>query len=611
VASKHRRFAKLPVLIWLAMLAVLAGCQAQPTPVPVPVDHLINFGQTVTGQLADHENRWVFVGTSDSIISVEFSNVEQNTPTVAIINPNGDSVARVPAGIGRLDRFRLLVTGQYAIVVGSGSGEYTLSLTLIDAGQHTPTVTPTPTLAPITRNVISYDEQRTGTLKTGDAQDLWSFIGHQKRVITIRLLRVSGEIDPVLHLFAPDGASVAHDDNNGGGRNAMIAGIELPVTGTYLIQVSGNGRIGDYELAVQSGAPIPTTTPTATPIPPTAGPTLRPSVTPTVIENVNSGAQIRIGQTIQAEILKPDQIDRFIVFGPAGSTISLGMFAAQDSALVPAFEVFAPDGNQVLAQAGPKGAITRGFTLSATGAYIIYAHSNNSRTTGGYTLTVGDGLTLRDLDGGPLVPDGVFPGILSRTGDREIWSIDLPANATISVEVLPDQSNLTPMFDVIGPDNTILGAIRGNARGARANGLLTSLPGKYQVRVNSADANFGDYIIKLRVLSIQPTPTFSISIDETVPIQVQQGERFTYSFKAIPGEVVLINATAHNPLIFDPVIELYGPSGRRLAIADDINVNDTNAAIQIPLDDGIGAYTVQVYGYAMMPGTCILHIKTG
>ncbi len=611
MAPKRRRFAKLFAVATLLLLALLAGCQAQPTPVPVPVDHVIGYGQTVKGQLAGTENRWLFVATQGSLISVEFTNTGQDTPLVAVVNPNGESIARVPASTGHLDRFRLLADGQYAIVVGTGTGDYTLSLRLVDSGQRLPTTAPASASAPLTSNVIGLDQERTGTLQTGDAQVLWSFIGPANRVVTIRMNRVSGDIDPVLHMFAPDGTMIASDDNSGGGRNAMIAGLTLPVTGTYLIQVSGNGRIGDYELIVQSGAPLPTPTSTPTRIPPTQGPTPTPSLTPVVIDPVQSGAQIRIGQTVQATLTKSDEVDRFIVFGPAGAEISLGMFPGKASKLVPAFEMFAPNGNQVVTADGAGGAISRGYTLPATGAYIIFAHSDNNQTLGDYTLTVGDGMTLRDLDGGKLLPDASFPGNLLRTGDREIWSIDLPANATISVEVAPYRSSLTPMADVVGPDNKILLAAQGTSHGLQSDNATTIVQGKYQVRISAPDASIGDYVVKLHLLNVQPTPTFSLSLDETLSVNVQQGERYTYSFKAIPGEVVLINAHTDNPDGFDPVIELYGPSGRRLATADDLNANNVDAVLQIALDDGTGAYTVQIYGYALMPGKCTVHIKSG
>jgi hypothetical protein len=123
--------------------------------------------------------------------------------------------------------------------------------------------------------------------------------------------------------------------------------------------------------------------------------------------------------------------------------------------------------------------------------------------------------------------------------------------------------------------------------------------------------SFGAYTLLAHVVKIVPTATFSLTFDQTFAEDLDEGERFTYSFKGIPGEVVLAEAHARVPNGFDPVIELYGPSGRRLAVVDDISADNTDAILQIALDDDLGTYTVLVYGYAMTPGAFTVRIKAG
>jgi hypothetical protein len=100
-------------------------------------------------------------------------------------------------------------------------------------------------------------------------------------------------------------------------------------------------------------------------------------------------------------------------------------------------------------------------------------------------------------------------------------------------------------------------------------------------------------------------------LDESIDAEVDEGQRYTYTFKGVPGEIVLIQARERATGGFDPIIELYGPSGRRLALVDDTNPDSTDAILQISLDDGVGSYTVQVYGYAMTPGAFTLTVKSG
>jgi hypothetical protein len=116
--------------------------------------------------------------------------------------------------------------------------------------------------------------------------------------------------------------------------------------------------------------------------------------------------------------------------------------------------------------------------------------------------------------------------------------------------------------------------------------------------------------VALQLMNIAPTATFA-PIDAQARIELAQGGRYTYTFKAVPGDVVRIEARADDPTRFDPVIELYGPNGGRVARADDIGPNNPDAVLQTALReaDGVGEYRVEVYGYALMPGTLTLRVK--
>src|SRR5262249_30370383 len=165
-------------------------------------------------------------------------------------------------------------------------------------------------------------------------------------------------------------------------------------------------------------------------------------------------------------VLAKPTAPRCAIFGAAGSTISIGVFPDGKSPIVPAFDVYAPDGSRVISAIAPlndptgafgRGAITSGYTLPVTGAYIVYVKAAKGQFGGPFVLTVGDGWTLRDLVNGVLAPSATQSGKIIRMGDRGVWWLDLPANATISVQVAPAQSKLDPVLEIVSPDGKMLG----------------------------------------------------------------------------------------------------------------------------------------------------------
>jgi hypothetical protein len=448
-------------------------------------------------------------------------------------------------------------------------------------------------------------DSRLGSLQPPADQAIWQFAGQANAVLSIQVGSTSPEFDAVVQLFGPDGTLIARDDNSGGGRNALISGVTLPTDGTYLIQASGKGHTGDYTIIVQAGN-IPTPTP---PPPPTPGPS--PTPTPTAVPVAEIGSLLKSGETVQGTISLPGQRDRYVVFGPAGTVISIAMFRADESALVPAFEVFAPNGEQVVEAKGAAGAIVVGYTLSVTGAYIIYPHDAGNIANGTYSLTIGDGLSLRNFHPGAAQLGEANQGSLRRTGDRDVWLVDLAAQTTFAVEVTPLTAAFQPVVEVVGPDGKQLGVARTNAtvKTAKLGSLFAPTQGKYQIRVSSVPGTpAGQYTMSTQILRIDPTATFSVAVNEMVQGEVQPNERYTYSFKGTSGVLILIDVRGIGS--FDPVVVLYGPSGQRLALVDDSSADGTDGVIQLVLEDGPGAYTVQIYGYAMTGGAFMLRVKS-
>lgn len=220
---------------------------------------------------------------------------------------------------------------------------------------------------------------------------------------------------------------------------------------------------------------------------------------------VSDGLQLQIGQTAQGNISQPKQRDRLILFGAAGTVVSLGMFTPLDSRLVPRIEIYAPNGEVVASTTHPTGAVILGYQLPVTGAYIVFASADGNRTRGTYLITLTAGTAVRELVRGALTLDNTLrDGALTRVGDRDVYEVDLPANVTLSANVVPYQSALVPVVEIIDPTGNLMARATGSS-GLRQVTLTPSIgqAGRYQIRIVGQGQTIGRYLISVRVI----TPT--------------------------------------------------------------------------------------------------------
>jgi hypothetical protein len=136
----------------------------------------------------------------------------------------------------RIGVFRIPADGVYHIIAtraglaeGTTEGRYRLQLQ--DAGRAFAGV---PSEIPR----LVYGTALQDTITAEDTDSLYVFRGRAGDVITVRMNRVDGTLDPVLELLDSDRIRMLYNDDGGSGNNAALERYTLPYTGTYYIRAT-------------------------------------------------------------------------------------------------------------------------------------------------------------------------------------------------------------------------------------------------------------------------------------------------------------------------------------------------------------------------------------
>ncbi|MBX3066047.1 MAG: hypothetical protein KF726_23915 [Anaerolineae bacterium] len=211
------------------------------------------------------------------------------------------------------------------------------------------------------------------------------------------------------------------------------------------------------------------------------------------------GLRLEFGRTVLGNINQIAQRDRYILFGRAGTVVSVGMFPLAQSQLVPRFEVYAPNGEVAVSSISAAGAVISGYELPVTGAYIIFARAGGGGRGGAYTMTAAQGIAVREVRQAEITANASVSGELLRLGDRDVYTIEVTAGADFAAEVVPIQSGLIPVLEIVDPNGNLLARAAGQLGNRRV--LLTpqiTQSGTYQVRVSGFQGQtVGAYLLRI------------------------------------------------------------------------------------------------------------------
>lgn len=573
---------------------------------------LLEYWVTETSILSPSKQRdvWQFVGSRGDIITLRV--IGYNIlPSMTLQDPDGTVLME-----GTSFQVSLETDGVFTVEVNldqPGDGSYDIGLGYADRpnpNNYTPTSPPqlvgVPTPTPPYNDIGTYvgnltEDTPTGSILSEDINEhIFTFEGETGELVNINMEAVSGDIDPFLTLYTPDGDIVAMDDNSGADDNAELRNIKLLQDGLYSVQATGSDNtIGTYSLTfTRGGVSLPIeealqAEPTATQIP------LIPTIAPALNGNrLQSNAPV-IGS------LDDGDFSQFSVYAVEGETFTLASKPVGENPLRAEIEMYTPEGELAIFTNATQSAsdgqtIIPAYTAPITGAYIILL-SGEDGIGGDYLLSYGIGFTAETVVRGSPPPNTRAEGTISRRGVLDEWHINLQAGDVVNIAVSNAGGNYDPYVElrtwdgelVTGDDNS------GGGTAALIQSAQITVSDTYRIQIRDATPQqfTGQYTLIWRYINVAPTatpiPKFAtlMSLDDVIEVDKYN----FYVFRALAGQPIRIRVEPKPGVMFDPVAVLLDPSGNQIAQADDSN-GTLNPVMELDIPED-GSYTVRVNGY--------------
>jgi hypothetical protein len=591
------------------------GCQVISPPPPtltLPI-RLIAFWETASGTLntADEIQPFQFAAGLGDAARVT---VTGSSPvTITLQSADGTTLAQAADEAAAT----LPAAGVYTILLNvSAPTQYEITLDYTDrlnpadfTATPAPTRIVTPTATPpyyarlgTLIGALAGGQIRQGEFDIAEERHVYTIEGLGGQYMGIEVQGLSGTVDPVAHLYGPDGNEVAADDNSGGNRAALLRNVHLTVDGLYSLQVWGRGFSGAYQISLTISLNPAAATP-QTALVPTATATPQEPLLPT-LQAAISGQELEDRVPLLGRLEREGDFDRYPFRMAQGQVVTLGVRPDAGSQLLPRLELYDPEGSLIYtatpANSNADGDVLIPSLLAAqNGTYIAFV-SGERNTSGSYIVSYGVGFSHEDERRGLTIPDQVYTSEIIRRGLGEVWSLDLNQDDVISAAVSPLTVILDPLLELIGPDGSLV-AMDDNSGGGRDAFIASArvpVAGRYRLRVSAVKAAAdGGYTLVWRIVNRAPTPTpapgslLLLSYEDVIPQNTYQ----FYPFYAEAGTQVAVRVRAQTGSTLDPVAVLLAPDGGEIAAGDD-GANDLNPyfTATLPTD---GSYRVRVNGY--------------
>ncbi len=276
--------------------------------------------------------------------------------------------------------------------------------------------------------LISFGQTVNGEINPAGEQDIYYFSASAGQEVTIEMTRVSGNVDPYIILYNPDGRYLAYDDDGAGYPNSRLI-TRVPHSGRYKLVARSYAsyQTGQYILRITAGA---------------SG------------KDADDRRWLVHDRWLSGQIDPSSDEDWYYFHGIAGRIISIRMNKSGGS-LDSYLELYAPNGSYIAYNDDGGGWDTRNAwlvtVLPSTGVYRVKARSWAHASSGPYTIRLrmvdANNYALNrpayasSVESGLYAPFRAFDGRLdtrwsSQFSDPQWIYVDLGQNRTFDTVIL-------------------------------------------------------------------------------------------------------------------------------------------------------------------------------
>ncbi len=465
---------------------------------------------------------------------------------------------------------------------------------------------------------LSFGDTAEGNISNSQFRQLYSFEGRAGQVITVRMVRETGNLDPYLLLLTQNGDLVAASDDEDG-RNAEMPSQSLPITGIYTIIATRFGHEhgtteGDYTLTLDAiGSVVAGSEATTNP---NADSSSIDSTTPPQLTT----SFLSYGDEVFGQITSQQAYVIYRFAAQRGDVVNLAM-ARINGDLDPLLDLFDPDGNYLVSgdddEFGTLNAAISNYTIPRDGVYYLQATRYgriDGTTTGLYVLSIGavpiDELGTRPSNARVLAIPSITSSNLSDETLIRFFQIEAQRGDILSVVVTRTSGDWEPEVTLLNSDLSEMASsiLSDEADIATIGGVTVQSEGIYFVSVTRTD-NQDTAIEDEFLLQVQSRPSLAMEAMLEIVYDGQvigtinnTNSQESFVFAGQAGDVVTISMIRTNGDL-DALLTLRDIEGKQLAVNDDgygSGVKDARISdFQLPAD---GVYFIEASRYQRAAG---------